>query len=783
MTARASGTVSSETSREQSSIAIGTAGVETPVSDAALANPLSVPAGVAPWLRGWERRLRETMRIARTHASVDADAVPAFVEAMAELRELHPDARTGVFRLLLQRPLWQLAEGSAARETFDRYAETVLDRVQAAIDLVRELGPVRAERDALAAEFAEMFPNRLREELTRARARDEDIQRLRRAVDAARMRARLSRARAALERTAETARAAGYAPSAGRAASGETATLAEMVVSLTVERRARRQLEQHSGALRAHRGRLAAELRGLALAAPSARSAVRTGARAGHTGVVLEQLIVASIGADGASLGGGDAPLWTGALAAAASAQHPARDRFSWLPVLMTEAPPGDEAPATLTDTLRLLHAVPTGDGLVYLSPAAESAIRVRTRAVHLGDTVECQVAPEMIPRHAPALIDRDVTAMFDGLDASQSRWYATATRATARVVASYGDGWFARLEQRGGVEALEQPPWHREGPGSAFRVLRPSAWADVPGSDAPAHRYMAALTSDQPRSSFLGFTLSDVHTGLAGDERAWARGVTSRWRGAAEAVRREQALMAALHRGVSTSRAFPGDIGLHPLGWASIGETQGAMPLYRLPLATLDAPTHLRSWIVEREEHLLAVVAGVARIVEAAHAAGFALGVIHTEAFAYGIGWRPHLLAPAPTVLLAHAPCATRFGDPYAPPAARDMLPSHYRMLRAPVLVPQVAGAQPATAERDMQGFAAFLIDLLLDRPIVERGIVDWYDADTVIRANIADGTKRPELVKYLIRTVQDPLGWRRMKDLCVRLANGGVRSLAELG
>jgi hypothetical protein len=103
--------------------------------------------------------------------------------------------------------------------------------------------------------------------------------------------------------------------------------------------------------------------------------------------------------------------------------------------------------------------------------------------------------------------------------------------------------------------------------------------------------------------------------------------------------------------------------------------------------------------------------------------------------------------------------------------------------MLRTPVLVPQVAGAQTATVERDMQGFGAFLIDLLLDRPIVERGIVDWYDAERVVRGGIVDCSRRPELVKHLIRTTDDPVGWRRLLSLCERLAAGRVTSLAELG
>ena len=755
----------------------------TPVSDAVLANPLAIPAGVAQWLRGWERRLRDAMRAVQARVIARGESVPAFDEAMAELRELHPDARGGVFRLLLQRPLWQLAEGSAARETFERYAETVLERVETAIGLLLEIEPLRAERQTLVAEFEGLFPNRLAEQLARARARDDDIGRLRRAVDAQRMRVRLGRARATLERMADVARTAGYEPSAGRVLAGEPEALAEMVVALTVERHARRQLEQHSGALRDHRGRLAAELRGLALAVPAARASARVGSRAGHTPVVLEQLIAASAGAEGTSLDGGDAPLWTGALAAAVSAHHPGQDRFAWLPALVTGLSPSEERTPAPDDEVRLLHAVPFTGGFVYLSPRAESAIRVRTRAVHLGDVVECQVSPEMVLHQPHALIDRDVTAMFDGLDAEHSRWYTTATRASARVVASYGAGWFARLERTGSVETLDQPPWHSDAPGSAFRVLRPFAVRATGSPDVPLeHPCTAAFASDQVQASFLGFTLRDVRTGLLGDERAWIRGVTSRWRGATDSIRAEHALFSALHRSAANKSGPAGDLALRPLGWATVGDSQTAMPLYRIPLATLDGPVHLRNWIVEREEHLLAVIAAVARIIEAAHGAGYALGVCHSEAFAYGIGWTPHPLSPVPTATLAHAPCATRLGEPYAPPAAREMLPSHYRMLRTPVLVPQVAGAQTATPERDMQGFAAFLIDLLLDHPIAERGVIDWYDAGRVVRERAVASTKRHELVKHLILTIDDPLGWRRMLSLCGRLATGTVKSVAEL-
>jgi hypothetical protein len=754
----------------------------TPVSDAVLANPLAVPAGVAGWLRGWERRIRDTMHSVVVDRATDEPSVPALDDALAELRQLHPDTEAGVFRLLIHRPLWQLAEGSAARETFDRYATTVIERVDAALVLMRELGPLRRQRDALVAEFGALFPNRLVEQLTRARARNVDIERLRRAVDVERMQARLARARIALERMATAAYGAGFEPTAGRVIAGEPESLAEMVVALTAERRTRRQLEQHTGGLRRHRERLAAELRGLALSAPPKTKA--TPGRGSQTPFVLEQLIATSGDEHRTTLDGRDAPLWAGAIAGAMTAHHPLPDRFAWTPSLLIGRPPEDEPPRDeTTDEVRLLHAVAVDRGLLFLSPRAESAVRVRTRTVHLGDTVECQVAPEMATRQTHAIVARDVATMFDGFDAEHSRWYETTSRMTARLVASYGDGWFARLETRGVVAALDQPAWHAEGPGSAFRVLRSAtaASADISGRD---HPHPVALAADTPRAAFLGFTLHDVRTGLLGDERAWMRGVTSTWRGAAESIRREHALFTALHRGSGDPTGKPTSApgGLQPIGWGVTEDGQHPLPLYRIPLATVEAPGHLRTWISERDEHLLAVLTGVARIIDRVHAAGFALGAVHTEAFAYGIGWGPHPLSPVPTVSLAHAPCATRLGDPYAPPAAREMLPSHYRRLRTPVLVPLVAGAQTATPERDMPGFGAFVLDLLLEEPVVERGAVDWYDAERVVRERATAVSKRPELAKNFIRSIEDPLGWRRLLALCERLSSGRVSSVSEL-
>jgi hypothetical protein len=92
------------------------------------------------------------------------------------------------------------------------------------------------------------------------------------------------------------------------------------------------------------------------------------------------------------------------------------------------------------------------------------------------------------------------------------------------------------------------------------------------------------------------------------------------------------------------------------------------------------------------------------------------------------------------------------------------------------------VAGAQTASAERDMPGFGAFVLDLLLDEPVVERGALDWYDAERVVRERVGAVSKRPELAKHFIRAIEDPLGWRRLLTLCERLASGRVSNLLEL-
>ena len=743
----------------------------TPVSDAVLLNPLAIPPGVGHWLREWEVRLRATLRDAEQGEQPDP-AVPAWDDALAELRGLDPDAADSVFRLLLLRPLWQLEAGSAARDTFERYVRTVLDRIDAARALVRDIGPLRAERDRLVDEFAARFPNRLAEQLERVRARDVDIARLRRATDATRMRGRLMRARTALERIAALAGTADDDP--GARVAGERETIPEMRAALGRAEQERRQLVLHPIALRAHRRHLVAQLRGLARSAPAAAQPAATEAagRRSHTAVVLEQLIHAAGAMDGASVAGRDAPVWTGAVSAGVAAHHPGLDRFAWLPALLAADDPNvdDEAPTVSAGDL--LHVVHVGGDLLHLTPRPASAIRVYTRTVRLGEPVECQVVPDLVARHSAALLDADVAALFDGLDAERSHWYSTDSRARARIVGRHGDGWFARLEQRGVLSVLDQPAWHREGPGAAFRLLRPASMRNRVET--------VSTVRDEPVASFLGFTLRECRTGLRDDERAWVRGLVSGWAGAADAIAREAALFERLH--ATAEARSSSELALQVRTWVRVDGERDRHPLFRVPLATVDSPRRIRPWIVESDAHLLAVLGSVARITQAAHAAGVALGVCHAEAFAYTVTWDPHPLTPRPAAILAHAPCATRLGEAYAPPGGTGLAPAYYRMLRTPVLVPQVAAGQQATIERDMQGFGAFVLDLLLEHPIFERGTLDWYDAPAVVRARASQCSAHPTIAKYLGDLIQDPLGWRRIADMCARLARGEVRKVAEL-
>ncbi len=760
--------------------AVAGAAAATPVADGVLLNPLAVPPGVAIWLREWERRLRHALR-AIDEADTPPSRVPAWDDAVAELRAIDPDAKAGVFRLLLVRPLWQLEEGSAARETFDRCATTVLDRIDAARALVREIVPLAAERERLLDEFGHRFPNRLAEQLERVRARESDIARLRRASDAGRMRTRLMRARRALEGITHLIEGETTDSLAGDVLPGESETLAELVAAHAQAARARRQLELHSAMLGEHRGHLAAQLRGLALSAPGGMTPTNDGARrAGQTAIVLERLVNAAAAAGERAREGRDAPLWTGVLSAAVAAHHPGLDRLTWLPALLASERMTDDDGVPALPEADLLHAVPIGSGLVYLSPRGDSAVRVHTRSVRLGDAVTLQVAPDMVPRHPPALVDADVAALFDGHDAERSRWYRTAKRASVRVVARYASGWFARLERRGSLSVTDQPAWQPHAAGAAFRLLRPAGpiALGAPSDEAGGVELVAAV-HDAAHATFLGFTLHEVRTSLLGDERAWMRGVTNSWPGAMDAVRREAELFDALraqHAGAGT------DLTLRPLGWARTADAGSAWPLFRPPIATLESPKRLRAWLAERDEHLLAVIADVARIMTAAHACGFALGVCHSEAFAFGVRWSPDPLTPMPTPMLAHAPAATRFGKRFAPPGAAGLSPAYYTMLRTPVLVPEVAGAQVATRERDMQGFGAFVLDLLLEHPVFERGTLDWFDAAGVVRARASQCSAHPTVAKHLSDQLQTALGWRRIEDMVARLAAGRVTRIAEL-
>jgi hypothetical protein len=274
------------------------------------------------------------------------------------------------------------------------------------------------------------------------------------------------------------------------------------------------------------------------------------------------------------------------------------------------------------------------------------------------------------------------------------------------------------------------------------------------------------------------------VRTGLRGDERAWSRGLTGRWAGGGQATRNEWRLYAALLRHQSRQGTWGSDLALRPLCWATIGETKAPTPLYRIPFATLDAPGRLRNWIVERESNLVAILRAVARIVEAGHATGHAIGAFHTEAFASAISWSPDPLAPTPTVVLAHAPCSARFDEAYnAPPLGSDVLPTHYTMLRTPVLIPAVSLGQRASASSDLDAFAAFVLDLLLEQPLIDRDTIHWFDAGKIAHSRaVACAPKHAELVRWLVDAIEDPAGGRRLGDLVRQLATPGVARLAQL-
>jgi hypothetical protein len=737
----------------------------TPLADAVLGNPLAIPAGVADWLRGWERVLREFREEIAT-ALERYNWLLSLAESRAELDLLLEDEHLSAFRRLLRRPLNQLTSDGAARQSFDWTTEQIVLRGRTALALAPIAEDCLTKLDSLTIDFEGRMPNRLAELTLRYRLDRERLGRLRRVTDVQEFARYVDLVRS---RLTDLARLLDGVRLEAEVVPDDILSPFELFLALSLRRRERDSSAQLESAVPFERLELGRHLDDLARE-PIAAASLTQPPRA--LGFLLEGALAHVRGTSiDVPYGWPDGALWVGAIAAINARRFGSPGSFSWVP-LGIAGPHGQNAETTEEDNeIGPLRVMPLDRELAFISQSVRSAIRVWSASAELGSTVEAQVAPDDAKRQQPGIVASDVEMVFDGFDPRQTRWYETKLRVELRLIAKCADGWFARVVHRGELEPCETPPWQTAGSGSSFRVLLSADslrrnWEDAEDSDDVIE---VARLASSPMASFLGFGTNEVVTGLLEHQRAWLRTSTHPWQAVAVGLRRERDLFRRMAKKPS------GAEGLVQVATARLAGTRLGHPLYRIPNAFFPADLGaFRQRIVEDPGVLVAVITAVARAIRSAHACDFALGVCHLGAFAYAVSWRPNSLVPVPAVVLAHAPCATPVGDRYCPPPSPspNAVPL-YQTLHVPLIPPHVEGQQIAKPEDDMFAFGAFMLDLLLKEPVAT-GAVAWFD---LLRnwkvSTLAAATSQKSLAIALLRAMRDEVGRRNMLVMCDRMTH----------
>ena len=730
----------------------------TPIVDTVLANPLAVPGGVAEWLRRWESELRQVQsRLTDAHKKLPWLAVVA--EALAEVDLILGSKRLSAFWMLLKRPLSQLVEGTAARTAFDRIAGGMLERGEIALAVAPLAEAAEARLTTLERAYGVALPTRFLELVRRYRIGHGDIGRLRRPAEAKLITERITRAETELQ---ELAALVGFAELPMERVADEHLTPLELRLAFELRTRDRNAHRQIEGTAPGERARLGQHLDQLARLSKKAASP----SAASHPTIAMLEGTVSRLRHVSESVPHGwtDGPLWVGAITAANARRFEIPDRFAWAPVGIQPATVQIEG-ATGDPSTAPLRVMPLSGDLAYISRGVDTAIRLWSAETRLGSIVEAQVAASDIPDAQARLLSSDITMLFDGFDNRQTRWYENRRRAQLEVIARDSTGFYARIRRRGELKVLDDPAWRSETTGTGFRVLLSAANLYDAGRDhttAQEPVEVARIGTD-PVATFLGFATVEVQTGLRDNERAWLRSTTYQWQGTSVSLERETELFRRIGNDAPRIDA------LRRIGTARLAGSRRACPLYRVPSAFFAPdPAAFARRLTLHHRALLATFRSVAMVLRGVHHCGYALGACHLGAFAYCVDWSQYLGVPDPSVLLAHAPCATPLECTYIPPLpATPRAASRFSMLRLPVLTPMVEGQQKASAEDDMLCFGAFMLDLLLPTPIGEDA--SWFELMGGAGAGVRSGSfEHRALALAILDAVADGSGRRRMLEAC---------------
>lgn len=693
--------------------------VAAPIVDQAYFDPFLIGDEAIQWLRGVEIEVRALgLQLADTTLAAGPPLwLLGEAQAMVE-RFLRAD---GEIERALHRPVSHLRPGMPARSRIERAVTQLRERTNTALVLASRVAQLVEEVGAARGEYEQDLPTFLSEYLAAAGLTQDRFYKIRSVRDVARYEARLAMIVSALSELRLAASESGADTEVSTPS--DALTITELRALRTRAIRARTSLTGLPGAGTLARETAVGLLRIADVARrerPAAGDVASSDATSGITASLVEDAAVQALERANRQ---STASFWVGAVAASARALRPIGGRYSWLPPLgrlataVAEAPPtaslgGDESGATM-------YCVPIGRSHVLLSPRIRSGIRVYSDSIGADKVIECTVTPASDPPGGSALMDENITPLFDGLDVRYSRWYRTKRRLRVSVIANDGEEWYARVDRLGQVETLSDHPVSASvglRVPSAFRIRRDCS--EEAAKALGANDTALTVRREGALDKTLGLQTFRVATPFEAHPVALLRRPVRASRRTVDATFRERDLFQALS-GTETVGQTPC---LTPVGLGRVDDTSQLWPCYALPPVTWPRADELeREWIKGDSRRLLQYLKGVARILLGAHDRGFSIGVVTMRQFALVVDWEAGSGEPVPRPMLMTAPTAAALGSTYLAPPGQVSSPDDvdtYSWLGASVVPPDVAGQLQASMATDAFGFGMFTLDLLVRSP-----------------------------------------------------------------
>jgi len=708
---------------------------------------LSYPHGALSWLCEWEFTLAsgaakglECVASAKTR---NREVLPFLASALSDVEAMLDDPQSGAFVRLLKRDPRVLDKGGVARSGFDRFAIGKMEGLERAIHVQTALERTQDALQALRSLYQPRFPNFLEDAVQALQINEEEVLRARRTAELEIIEKRLRRIEAAFAWYDQQLRQ--VAPTPANVIGGELLTSEELEILNLKAADERDRLRATSLGTASIRYRLADHIKNAITAEPATEEM-----RDGASSAFLGELVV-NVRRNVEALGfRAHEALVAVATLGQLTPERITADIASLFAATEISSPLGqNEHPAGAAQNSYFVVAL--GDGLVVISQSNQSSVRLWSAVLKPGAEVDAIVTDDRMDGDLQ-LFDRDVAPIFDGLDTKHSAWYSVKRRARIKLVARRGDVWFGRVLRKGTLNLESFPAWSSHATAAAFRVLRPAESMRLCSQRrAVVHAPIGPLdvVSAPP---FVGYESYEVQAPFHGDERVWVRKPAGLQRDGAERVARELILFDALNA-ESASELLT----LESLALGARDSTQQRWPLYRIPVVSTSVeagPAAFTSKTLLRDR--LEAFGSIARILRAVHRAGFALQVVHTDAFAWRLEWNPQFRRMCRGALLLYAPFATRLemlgGDGFDP-RSQILQSLDFRMLRLPAVGASVSSVHGSPIARDIEMLLLLGLDLLAVQAMPKASL---RVSDLLML--VVDNMKlfvRHDLVRFIVKTL----------------------------